>query len=116
MQTEVLVGPERRRRWSAAEKARVVAEMEAPGARAAEVARRHGISRGLLYTWRRVARQACAALPGFVPVVMTAKPPTWRSPPDGGVIEIALPGGVQVTVRGRVEAKGLRAVLAALRP
>jgi hypothetical protein len=32
-----------------------------------------------------------------------------------GVIEIVLPGGVRVTVRGRIEERTLRAVLDALR-
>jgi len=32
-----------------------------------------------------------------------------------GTIEIALPGGVHVTVRGRIEERMLRAVLGALR-
>jgi transposase-like protein len=36
---EVLTGPGRRRRWSADEKARIVAETLAPGARVSEVAR-----------------------------------------------------------------------------
>ena len=118
MQTKILAGPERRRRWSAAEKARIVAEMEAPSAQVAEIARRHGISRGLLYIWRRLARRERdeAALPGLVPVVVAAKPPACRLAGEGGVIEIALPGDVHVTVRGPVDAKGLRAVLAALRP
>ena len=118
MQTEVLAGPERRRRWSAAEKSRIVAEMDAPGAQVAEIARRHGVSRGLLYVWRGLARRERdeAALPGLVPVVMTAKPRACRPLPEGGVIEIGLPGDVHVTVRGQVDAKGLRAVLAALRP
>ena len=37
---EVLTGPVRRRRWSAEEKARIVEETLAPGARVSEVARR----------------------------------------------------------------------------
>ena len=92
--------------------------MDAPDAQMAEIARRHGISRGLLYTWRRVARRERddAALPGLVPVVVAAKLPACRQAPEGGVIEIALPGDVHVTVRGAVDAKGLRAVLAVLRP
>lgn len=53
VQGEVLTGPERRRRWSAEEKARIVAELGRAGARGAEVARRHGVSRGLLYAWRK---------------------------------------------------------------
>src|SRR6266700_5777692 len=37
---EILTGPGRRRRWSADEKARIVAETLVPGARMSEVARR----------------------------------------------------------------------------
>ena len=37
---EVLTGPGRRRRWSAEEKAQIVAETLVPGARVSEVARR----------------------------------------------------------------------------
>ena len=118
MQTEELTGPERRRRWSAAEKARIVAETDARGAQVADIARRHGISRGLLYMWRRLARRERddAVLPGLVPVVVASRSSASRSSADCGVMEIALPGEVHVTVRGAVDAKQLRAVLAVLRP
>ena len=49
-----------------------------------------------------------------VVVEPTARP--CQPAPEGGVIEIALPDGAQVTVRGAVDAKGLRTVLSALRP
>ena len=51
--SEVLCGPERRRRWSAEEKARVVAESLVPNAVVSAVARRHGIHPNQLYGWRR---------------------------------------------------------------
>jgi transposase len=60
MKAEDLVGPERRRRWSVDEKSRIVAESMVPEAKVAEVARRHGVSRGLIYTWRREAQQGCS--------------------------------------------------------
>ena len=41
---EVLSGPARRRRWSAAEKARIVAETLEPGVSASDVARRWQVS------------------------------------------------------------------------
>ena len=44
-----------RRRWSAEEKARVVRESLRPGERVGEVARRYGISRWQLSTWRSLA-------------------------------------------------------------
>jgi len=135
MKAEILVGPERRRRWSAEEKTGIIAEAAAPNARVADIARRHGVSRSLIYTWRREARRELSsdgisvALPELVPVVVSdatsapASPEVTREKrprtdgavkPDGA-IEIALPGGVRMTVRGRVEERTLRAVLGALR-
>src|SRR4029079_5908154 len=49
----VLTGPERRRRWSPAEKARIVEESVAPGTVVAEVAHRHDVHANLLHHWRR---------------------------------------------------------------
>ena len=77
MRGEILVGPERRRRWSEDEKARIIEESLRPDAQVADIARRHGVSRGLLYTWRRAARCAPATHveptePTFVPVLLSA--------------------------------------------
>jgi transposase len=71
----ILSGPERRRRWSAAEKARIVEESLAPEARVAEVARRHDVHPNLLHLWRRQARTemlsvAADAGSRFVPVAI----------------------------------------------
>lgn len=132
MAGEIFSGPERRRRWSSEEKAKLIAEMMLPGASVTEIARRHGISRSLLYGWRREASQdserdsIASTLPDLVPIVITsgAKEPKRPSLPtervgaaakSTGTIEIALPGGVHVTVRGRIEERTLRAVLGALR-
>ena len=74
---EILVGADRRRRWRAEEKLRIVAETEQPGASFAAVARRHEISRGLLWNWRQQVRRgalAPAAMPVFVPVRITPDP------------------------------------------
>ena len=65
---EVLTGVPRRRRWSAAEKAAIVAESLAPGAIASTVALRHGLHRNQLYMWHcelrsGVLAKAGAALP-----------------------------------------------------
>ena len=51
-----------RRRWSAEEKAQVVRESLRPGKRVGEVARRYGISRWQLSTWRSLARQGKLAV------------------------------------------------------
>ena len=48
--------PERRRRWTSAEKLRIVEESLAGGASVAGVARQHDVYPNLLNTWRRQAR------------------------------------------------------------
>ena len=49
---EVITGRQRRRRWTAEEKARIVAESLEANANISDVARRHGVARGLLTAWR----------------------------------------------------------------
>ena len=126
MTGEVLSGPERRRRWSSEQKAALVSETAQPGASVAEVARRHGISRSLLYNWRREAlahNGVAVGLPELVPVVIageasepaTAEGRRKRAARAAGMIEIALPGAVRVRVCGRIEERTLRTVLAVLR-
>ena len=44
---EIIIGVERRRRWRDEEKLRILAELEEPGVRFNDVARRHDVSRGL---------------------------------------------------------------------
>ena len=80
---QVLTGPSRRRRWSADEKARIVAETLVPGARVSEVARRWQICSQQVFGWRRAMRQdlpiaagkaTTPATPSFVPIVSEAVP------------------------------------------
>jgi transposase len=52
----VLVGRERRRRWTTAQKRRIVEESFAPGASVSEVARRHEVHPNQLHGWRKDAR------------------------------------------------------------
>ena len=75
---EVLTGTPRRRRWSAAEKAAIVAESQAPGAQMSEIGLRYGLHRNQLYDWRREFGTAAignaiagAGAPGpdFIPVM-----------------------------------------------
>src|SRR5260370_4847094 len=51
---EVITSVQRRRRWSAEEKASIVQETYAPGASVSLVARRHGIAPNQLFTRRRL--------------------------------------------------------------
>ena len=55
--SEVLRGPERRRRRTAAEKLALIAETMEPGMTVSLVARRHGIAPNQLFAWRRLANE-----------------------------------------------------------
>ena len=65
---ELITGKRRRRSWTDLEKARIVAESAEAGANISEVARRHGVARGVLSVWRRQAGVVSAAIPSFVPI------------------------------------------------
>lgn len=128
---EVLTGPVRRRRWSAEEKGRIVAETLRAGATVTEVARRRQICPQQVWLWRREAREgrlvlpaeaaSVGGLPEFVPIVTerAGRKPTTRSPSGTeAVIEIRLaeavvrvPVGTDCVVLGEV----LRAVRASVR-
>ncbi|WP_052389794.1 IS66-like element accessory protein TnpA [Belnapia moabensis] len=71
---EIITGRERRRRWSVADKLRILAKCDVPGVQVAEVAARHGIYRSLVFQWRRQARDGLLVAeptPEFVPVRVT---------------------------------------------
>jgi len=51
---EVITSAQRRRRWSAEEKARIVQETYAPGMSVSLVARQHGAAPNQVFTWRRL--------------------------------------------------------------
>lgn len=110
----VLSGPERRRRWSASEKARIVAASYAPGAVVTEVACRHDVHPNLLHHWRRQAKRVTEVGGGvkLLPVTVTA--PVNRAPSSGS-IEIELGDAVRLRVDGSVDEAALGRVLRALR-
>jgi transposase len=54
----VIVRTERRRRYSDAEKAAIVAESLRPDVTVVSVARRHGIAKSVIYNWRANRREA----------------------------------------------------------
>ena len=130
----MITGAERRRKWSAEEKAEIVSESLAEGAVVSEVARRHGLSPQQLFGWRARLRAAVKgsapssdATPAFVPAIVQEEPPSLAAPAlpaavmaIGGTgvvpasIEIAL-GGVIVRVRGEADPRALTVVLKALR-
>jgi transposase len=55
--SEILEGVERRRRWSAEEKLRIVEETEQPGKSVSLVARRYGLAANQVFKWKRLIRQ-----------------------------------------------------------
>ena len=97
----VLSGPERRRRWTSAEKQRIVEESLAPDASVSGVARRHDVHPNLLHGWRRQVRAAAVACTGeqeiapggevhFASVAVVPEPPAFAPPVQSaatGVIE-----------------------------
>jgi transposase len=130
---EIINGVERRRHWRDEEKLRILAELSQPGVKFSEVARRHDVSRGLLWQWRDAQRRGrlAAETPAFLPLqvvpeVAAPEPPDGSYPPPSAGpadldsepderIEIVLPDGTAVRVTATISAATLRRVLAALR-
>lgn len=75
---ELITGTGRRRRWSSADKARVVLESLAGGVSVSEVARRHGLSPQQLFGWRREARALCHETGAAAPAGRSAAHPAPR--------------------------------------
>ena len=124
---EVSTGERRRRRWTGKEKARIVAESFEEGANISEVARRNGVSRGLLTVWRGQVTPIVGTAPSFVPIQIgaesgecaapaQARPLKITAPPTRacGVIEIEV-SGARIRVEPGVDAATLYTVLSVLR-
>jgi transposase len=135
MGLEIISGVERRRRWSVADKLRIVAEADEPGAKVAEVARRHEIGRSILWTWRKQARagELAASEPlGFLPVVVdavsamdapiaaanapSAPPLQADTPPPGPLaITITLANGTRLEISAALSLPALSCIIGSLR-
>jgi transposase len=94
---EVFTGAGRRRKWSDADKARIVAEIVASGDSVCSVARRHGLSPQQLFGWRRQLREAAgghseAEEVQFVPAVDAVVPAPALSPERKAVRKGSLAG------------------------
>jgi len=125
---EVITGAAGRRRWSAAEKARIVEEAVAPGTVVSQVARRHGMAPQHLFTWIRQARRPRSRTeepaPLFVPALVEAAPvPTSpaasrprqaRRPDRAAAIELEI-AGVVVRVGAEASEAAITAVIRALK-
>ena len=113
----------RRRRWSEADKLRIVAESYRPGVSVSVVARRNDVNANLLFSWRRRygKRAAETVSGGLVPVVVEpsgARPPladaVTSDAPAAGRMEIALADGSRVIVDREVDGSALARVLSVL--
>jgi transposase len=134
---ELLTGPARRRRWSAAEKAQIVAETLIAGASVSDVARRWQVCSRQVFTWRREARAGHLVLPSemaacaetsFVPIIAETDPETDKregdsaatatggaaKPSTGACIEVRL-AGATIRVAAGADCTLLTDVLRALR-
>ena len=123
---EVITSVQRRRRWTRAEKERIVAAAMAPGAVASEVARAAGIYASQLFRWRQ---ELCERAPvAFNAVVVTSEAGAVSQPGAGspalqaplaplepaGVIEIEFATGGRMRVTGPVDASTVKALIAVL--
>jgi transposase len=110
---ELITRGEPRRRWSIEQKQAIAAESLAPGASPTVVARRYGISSGLLYNWRKAL---LAAQPGFARVEIAGQsrlpapgaavpsPLAAPSPQSAEQIEVTLPDGTMLRAPALVNA------------
>jgi transposase len=110
----LIVGPERRRRWSEERKQELLAEAFGLGGNVTETARRAEVHTSLLYRWRR-ASQMAPPVPSFVPAVLADPPDRTPNRPDGPVIVVELAEGVRVNVTATAPACLVAATLKALR-
>ena len=116
----------RRRRWSEEEKARIVLESLSEPRLVAATARRYGLSRSLLVTWRRAfAANRTKSETSFVRAVAAESEPVASSAvPLRSVaahsterrIEIELTGGRRIIVDVGIDVTALRRIIEALDP
>lgn len=112
----MIVGGDRRRRWSLEEKATITAASFEPGANVAAVARQYGVSQGLLHYWRRCARERVSDEQemGFVPVVTRDEGQPAAYPGNRLAVRVEIDGACVVIECG-VDEQALRTVFSALR-
>src|SRR5215467_14690961 len=112
MQEETVTSIRQRRRWSRAEKERIVAAAMEPGAVASAVAREAGIKASQLFRWRRqlhgAARFASLTLEVPTDAALT------KLPLSPGVIEVVFKTGARLRIRGPVDGPIVAAVIQAL--
>ncbi len=112
---------ETRRRWSLAEKRKIVAEACVPCANVSAVARRHGVKPALLYRWKKELGDEAADpdSPVFVPVTVTGQPareaaiepPAVEIQGNNERIDIRLANGRSVRVDLGIDTNALKRII-----
>jgi transposase len=119
-QITVFSGPERRRRWNDEQRLQILNEAFAPGACRTDVARRHEISTGQLYTWRsKLAVDPAQPVddghaPGFAEAVVISGTDTPQTGSSAAIV-IDLPRGRRITIFPSASPALAAAALKALR-
>ena len=113
---EIITTVQRRRRWSTAEKQRIVAASLERGAVASAVAREAGIHVSQLFRWRQeLCQRDEAAAATFAAVTVSPDPVSAPAlPAPAGVIEIEFANGARLRITGSVDAGTISAAVAAL--
>jgi transposase len=120
-QANMVPSVRQRRRWSRAEKERIVAAAMEPGAVASAVAREAGIQASQLFRWRRQLHGAprfaslTLQLPTDAPAMTADAAPMTAWPTSGGVIEVEFSTGARLRICGPVDAPIVSAVIQALK-
>src|SRR6267142_4410355 len=110
-----IVDTGRRRRWSAAEKLRIVEESLSGPRLASATARRHGISNQLLFSWRKAYRAGRLGAPlGFVPAMIVPEHPEAGGGSGCRRIEVVSANGRRVIVECDVEVETLLRIMRGL--
>jgi len=110
---EVITSVERRRRWSAAEKERLVAASLEPSASVSGVAREAGIHASQLYGWRRQLLRRSQPASSLAAVQIAAEPAA-TGLPARGLIEVEFANGSRMRITGAVDAATLTTTIATL--
>ena len=109
----------RRRRWSDAEKLRIVEESFTGPRLVSATARHHGISKQLLFSWRKAYREGQLGgcqVDGFVParIVSEVQSTTERAAPATGTLEVVTANGRRVIVDRNVDVAVLLRIMRGL--
>lgn len=110
-----IVDTGRRRRWSDAEKLRIVEESFSGPRLTSATARRHGISRQLLFAWRKAHREGrLGGVAGFVPAMIVPEQPEKGTGRGFSRIEIVSANGRRILVDCAVDVESLLRIMRGL--